>query len=206
MTPTQQIIDEAHAMLAVGNTDDCVRYTGEELARADNDWRKAHNAGAARDIIIERLRDVLTLTALHNMTLRRSNLADEALATGAGALMAVTIEDAVPDLEHDTLTTVDAMLADLEQCAAMLPDDEVTEQHIPVIIRYLASIEYALYTRLSADGGPTVNAAYSRLQTLVPAGAVESPTVTTPDGPADPLHPLPIMNDLLGRLAAAIPL
>lgn len=191
------IIEETQAMIAAGEVEDSIRFSGEELARADSRWRHAHNDRMPYSEIIECLRSVLTLSVLHCGALRLANQSAEALGTGLGALMSVAFEDAVAPLAREVMIVVDGCLADLEEYVSRLIPDEILTEHARVMTRYLISIEYSLYEILKDQDGPAVNTAYLRLKNLL--GLVQSPTVSTPYGPVDPMHPLPIMNDLLGR-------
>lgn len=208
-THSAKVIEDVAAMLGSHNLEDAIRLSGEELARADNRWRRLHNEHAERGQIVESLSEMMTLASLHSACLRRADMAADAFNTNVAALTAAAFEDALMTDAVTALGLADSALADLQHIAERMPYDEHTRLHLPVIISYLASIQYALYRKAIALGatGSIVNSAYTTLQSLIHTDAVQ-PKLNVPDGDSnqtievDPTHPLPALLDLMSRAAA----
>lgn len=207
MQSAKDICAEIESMLRAGDTDDAVRYSGEELARADNIWRKAYNARAPRAEIIEALKATLRIGISHADALFRAGAYADAFGVTVALLYAVVITKAL----KQTFAAVSALcyiaVVSLEvQARGYDSNDEVVREHVSTIMSYLASLMYAAYKEdvlHDAEGEVWRPRVYQLLRELIDAGAVQYPLVKVPGGEVDVLdNQTEIMADLAGRARA----
>ncbi len=200
-TDVQSILDEVVNLCEDSRRDDALRLSGEELARHDNRWRHAYNNRAGADELTAMLYDVLVLGNVHAGLLTDAGEPVDAFGVDLGLLMNVAVQDAFVPLVGSLLHTLLNACICFDAIAARLSmDDPDAREHVPAIMRYLMSLLYADYNLVKDSGSPVAGEAYELLGQFI--GIVESPAVSVPEGTADPLHPIAIMNDLLGRAHA----
>lgn len=200
-----RLIKEINEMAASGNLEDAIRLSGEELARCDNAWRKAHNA---RLPVEEPLAAFARLALVHSDLLFIATDWPDAYATSVTAMMTLALDRQCMANAHEMFGLLTVALAAFEQIVAKTEKDSFTETHVPVIITCLASLLYFYYRHTWADGQSKWHGrAYPILNEMIQTGAVRSPRipVANPDGTsveADPADPAPVFSDLVGRSAA----
>lgn len=189
---TQKSIDEAEMMAASGSLEDAVRFSGEELARLDNIWRRAHNAhlhdantpaGPADAVARTAVTEMATMAVCHADMLMRAGMPQDAFAVTLTTIAALTMEGA-DRTEPQLMMTLCALtclalntLAETDPMPPALATPEARE-HFPVIISYCASMLYHWYAQTVAAPTPWHQRITPLLRTLIRAGAVQSPTLT----------------------------
>jgi hypothetical protein len=196
----KELLGEIEAMAADNNLDDAVRLSGEELAHADNAWRVAHNAGAD---VKQSLWCLAQLAQCHSDLLFRASAYADAYATAVTAMMSLSLDDMCNDSAHEMLALCVIAGSSLEQLGSRMPHDEFTEQHMPMLFSYIASLLYYYYQKtIVAEQTPWHGIAYEMLCDFAKAGAVQQPTVAVGDKNVDPAHPFDLFSDLAGRSIA----
>ena len=171
---------EIYALADSGTVDDAVRLSGEELARADNRWRVAHNKSHPESAV--RLKEAVSLAAVHADMLMRAQLYRDAYATVVTTLMSLSIEKDVHPVEmaDDMLALTAIATMALDAFSDTIPHDEVTERHFPIITVYCASMLYGWYAHTVKDGGEKpvwIARVTPLLRTLIRAGVVQWPEI-----------------------------
>lgn len=194
-------LDEIVNLCEGGRSDDALRLSGEELARLDNRWRRAYNKRVEVHDLIKILYDVIVLGNVHAGLLTDHGEVADAFGVDMGLLMNVAVQDCFIELARPLLhTLLNACVCFDAISARMSFDNEDAREHVPAVMRYLVSMLYADYNLVKDSGSPVAADAYEMLGQLI--HMVENPLVEVPGGSADPLHPIEIMNDLLGRAHA----
>lgn len=210
----QNSIDEARAMAEEGNLEDAVRFSGEELARLDNLWRRAHNARLRSASPAESspspkqpVTDMAAMAVCHAEMLLHAVLAQDAYAVAVTAIAALAMENAdsrEPQLMLE-LTALACMalntLAETDPVPAQLSGEEARE-HFPLIITYCASMLYYWYAQTAKTPSEWHRDINPLLRTLIRTGAVQSPTLTIAAAEVSPADTAAILPDLLGRSMA----
>jgi hypothetical protein len=199
--PTMNLdIDALLSEIASLEVPDAIRLSGEELARVDNAWRKAHNA---KQPTTQLLVAVSRLAQCHCDLLFRAAAYADAYATAVTVMMSVSLDDACTECMPQMLALCVIAASSLEQLGAQMPHDEFTTQHMPIILTYVASLMYCYYQKtFSVEQTQWHGIAYEMLRDFANAGAIQQPAVTVGDKAVDPLHPFDIFSDLAGRSIA----
>ncbi len=194
---------DINALLAEINTldtPDAIRLSGEELARMDNAWRKAHNAKQPTTNILVA---VSQLAQCHCDLLFRAAAYADAYATAVTVMMSVSLDEACTECMPQMLSLCVIAASSLEQLGAQMPHDEFTTQHMPIILGYVASLMYCYYQKtLVIEQTQWHGIAYEMLRDFANAGAIQQPTIAVGDKTVDPLHPFDLFSDLAGRSIA----
>lgn len=180
MEVNDSIKTEVYALADSGAVDDAVRLSGEELARADNRWRVAHNKVNPESVI--RLKEAVSLAVVHADMLMRAQLYRDAYATVVTTLMSLSMEKDIRPVElaDDMLALTAIATMALDAFSDTIPHDEVTERHFPVITIYCASMLYGWYAHAVRNGGEKsvwLARVTSLLRTLIRAGVVQWPEI-----------------------------
>lgn len=195
-----ELLGEIEAMVADNNLDDAVRLSGEELAHADNAWRVAHNSGAD---VKESLWCLAQLAQSHSDLLFRASAYGDAYATAVTAMMSVSLDDMCDECGQEMLALCVIAASSLEQLGSRMPHDEFTEQHMPQLLSYLASLLYCYYQKtIVVEQKQWHGIAYEMLCDFANVGAVQQPVVKVGDKTVDPAHPFEIFSDIAGRSIA----
>lgn len=205
MTDISTVLNEIEQLATSGNVEDAIRLSGEELARWDNAWRKAHNSRLPVESVMT---SFAALALAHADLLFRAGAWRDAYATAVTAMMSLSVDRQCMANASEMLGLLTVALAALEQIAAKIEKDSFTETHIPVMISYLASLLYFYYRHTWSSGQSQWHGrAYPLLRDMTEVGAVRSPhiPVANPDGTSadvDPSDPAPLFSDLAGRSVA----
>lgn len=211
------ILAQVDALICSGDADDALRLSGDELARFDNRWRRAHNSCADAATIDSCLEDLSALAVCHSQLLMQAGIQADALMVPLLAITAMAMDDRCAQHPHDMMALCSVALLALDTLtASMNPDDDFARSHIEPMTRYIASMTYYWYAATRPDN-PDITTPAMRdgqqslawhheitplLRTLIRAGMVSWPTINVcgHDETAD--HPQNIMGDLLGHCHA----
>jgi hypothetical protein len=195
-----ELLSEISSLVAENNMPDAIRLSGEELASADNEWRKAHNGG--KDTT-ELLACMAKLAQSHCDLLFRAGAYGDAYATAITVMMSESLDDACEANAQEMLSLCVIAATSLEQLASQMPHDEFTTQHVPTIFGYIASLMYCYYQKTIIEEQTEWHGiAYEMLREFANAGAVQQPKVRVGDKDVDAKHPFEIFSDLAGRSIA----
>lgn len=205
MGVNDSIKTEVYTLAGSGAVDDAVRLSGEELARADNRWRVAHNK--ANPESAARLKEAVSLAAVHADMLMRAQLYRDAYATVVTTFMSLSMEKDIRPVElaDDMLALTAIATMALDAFSDTIPHDEVTERHFPIITVYCASMLYEWYAHAVRNGGEKavwIARVTPLLRTLIRAGVVQWPEVEVEDRRIPITDIAAVSADLAGRSLA----
>lgn len=180
---------------------DALRFSGEELARFDNRWRKAHNA---RQSNVSDLQDLCALTVAHAQLLMEAEMDADALMVAVFAMTAVAMENKSTDMSTDMFQLSAIACQALDRMANKLNSaDEYTATHFNAIVTYCASMLYHWYRATLEHGQTPLHAEVTPLlRTLIRGNAVQWPDVDVLGQKCSAASPAPILGDLLGHCRA----
>lgn len=183
---------------------DEVRLTGEALAVADNELRKAIQSGADTAEVCGRF---IEAAIDHVRSLSASSLNVEAFNCAITALLTLEVYNVASHCNAECrLRLLFPAVDNFMSLAETMPQlDEIdTDGHRAMILSYLASLIYYNYTVANeetpdADILPEV---YVFLRSIMPHGVIQSPVINVGGESLDPSAPAPILGDIISRTAA----
>lgn len=186
------------------SADEQVRISGEALAVADNDLRKAIQAGDdCRDICARFVTEAIT----HVKALAGAGLNADAFNCSITALLTLEVYKVAGFCNaEERLTLLFIAVDNFMSLAETMPQlDEIdTDSHRATILSYLASLVYYNYTLANSEfpDADILPEVYVFLKTIMPHGIIQSPTIVVGGETLDPAVPAPILGDIISRLAA----
>ena len=205
------LIRESEELLRENNIADAVRVSGEALVSADNNWSRKYNAKEERAAEIKM---VLEAGVMHCLTLFVAQEWKETLDTAVlldfqTAVDGVDQTSVAPQLLKLRNMALTAFLNLLERMPGS--DDADLREHVGHIMRYLLSLTYASFSVLTSSDmnnlDQSTRTALGRsketMEFMLQNGvAIESPEVEVCGKQVNPVHPMVILQDLLGRMRA----
>lgn len=207
----RDLIHESEQLLGENNVADAVRVSGEALVLADSAWCRKYNEGKERR---EEIIALLDAGVAHCLTLFIANEWKETLDTAVlldfqAALDGISQREVTPQLLKLRNMALTALLNLLENMPGN--EDEQLREHVQHITRYLLGLTHCSFATLTSAEPSTLDPATrmalvrsrETMQFLLDNGmTIESPDVTVGNTSVNPLHPIEIMRDLLGRMRA----
>ncbi len=183
---------------------DEVRLTGDSLALADNELRKAIQSGADVVAVCDRF---ITAAIDHVRSLSDASFNIESFNCAVTALLTLEVYKVGRRCNADKrLRLLFPAVDNFMSLAETMPQlDEIdADGHRATILSYLASLIYYNYTLAheetpDADILPEV---YVFLRSIMPHGIIQSPVINVGGEALDPSSPAPILGDIISRTAA----
>lgn len=186
--------------------DDAMRFSGELLAKVNNQWRLAHN-GHDTEAEVAALAGMLRVAAAHVASLVAVHAFSDAYSTSVMMLYIAAREGKPATVAErcDTLSLWSSALYSLLMLLSKLqPQSRQDVEHVEAIGRYIASMLYHYYIKVMEEtpGCPYLHEAYPMLNAVKGSIVVQSPVIDVLGEQVDPEEPMPLFADLLGRSRA----
>ncbi len=194
-------IDE---MIDRGEVKDAVRFSGELLAKADILWATARNNKSGT---IDEISALAILAAYHCDALAMMGNTTDAYATAVTALFQIAIDgNSSTSLDLSSLQLYNTAIITLMQILRQqtITPDDTSRTHINEITRYLTSMLYHYYTKVtkSRPHFPHLSVSYQILSCMRDNVEIQTPLIKVLSENINPTTPLPLFSDLIGRSQA----